>query len=432
MDYFLGRQEIMGTIDEHLLPPIARSEPMGTEPEQSASGSEEQLLSFAICGLGGIGKTELAVEYAYSRRPKFEAVFWLGADDAKILASDFSQIAQRLGLEDDSSDFAASRDIALGWLSQPLRKTSEPDTPGNVVKWLLIFDNVDNVDVLSEYWPKFGRGSVLVTSRDPFAKHNLYMEKGMNLPSLPSSESEALMQRLTHVRADAFQKQALSIIAQKLDGLPLAIIQMSGVFRRLRLSYTDFLKYYNEEGIENLFRKQTELSDTQSVSSLATVWALDRLSEAARALLQIICLLDPDSIPEELLIDKLGEAKLDHYPKSREDYYNARSELVSSSLVNLNADQGKLSLHRLVQDTAKTMMNKEELVAAFQAAISLISSAWEFQSMKDHHSIARFSKCETVFPSVLRVKNGLEPLIQESPDFPVGIRVARLFNDTGW
>ena len=432
MDHFSGRQDIMDIIDEHLLHPIAESEPTGPEPGQSASKSEEQLLSYAICGLGGIGKTELAVEYAYSRKGKFEAIFWLAADDAKILASDFAHIAQRLGLEDDSSDFAASRDIALGWLSQPLRKTSEPDTPENVVKWLLIFDNVDNLDVLSEYWPKFGRGSVLVTSRDPFAKHNLYMEQGMNLPPLLTTESEMLMQRLTHVRADAFQKQALSIIAQKLDGLPLAITQMSGVFRRLRLSYTDFLKYYNEEGIEKLFRKQTDLSDGQSISSLATVWALDRLSREARALLQVICLLDPDNIPEEILIDKSSEVKLEHYPKSRGDYYDARLELVSSSLVNQNADQERLSLHRLIQDTVKAMMNQEGLVAAFQAATSLIISAWEFQSMKEHHSIARFSKCETVFPSVLRLKNGLEPHIKESPDFPVDIRVARLFNDTGW
>lgn len=63
------------------------------------------------------------------------------------------------------------------------------------------------------------------------------------------------MQGLTHVRADNSNKDALAAIAGKLDGFPLAINQMSGVFRQLRLSYTDFLKYYNEEGIEGLFEK---------------------------------------------------------------------------------------------------------------------------------------------------------------------------------
>jgi hypothetical protein len=432
LDNFLGRQDILSKIDEYLLPTNIKLDSTSIQPGNQLTEKEEILRSFAICGLGGMGKTELAVEYAYSRKHAFEAIFWLGADDAKILASNFAQIAQKLKLEDDDSDFAASRDVAMAWLSQPLRKTSEPDTPENTVSWLIIFDNVDNLDVLADYWPKFGRGSVLVTSRDPFAKHNLYMENGINLTPLRKTESEALMQRLTYVKAEPHQQQALSMIAEKLDGLPLAINQMSAVFRRLRLSYTDFLKYYDEEGIESLFQKRIDSVDTKGFSSLATVWALDQLSTGTRALLRVICLLDPDDIPEELLIDKLDEVKLDHYPKSRGDYYQARLELVSSSLIIQNAAQEKLSLHRLIQDTTKAMMNKEELYAAFQAATCLILSAWEFQSMQQHHSVARFSKCELVFPSVLRLKIGLEPIIRKSNDYPLDVRLARLLNDTGW
>jgi tetratricopeptide (TPR) repeat protein len=416
----------MECVDRVLLPSSAR---------RDSEDAGDQLRSFAICGLGGMGKTELAAEYAYSRKDQFEAIFWLGADDAKILASNFAQIAQRLGLEDDQSDFAASRDIAMGWLSLPLKKVAEPDTPENVADWLVIFDNVDNLDVLSDYWPKFGRGSVLVTSRDPFAKHNLYVEEGINLRPLSSSESEAMMQRLTHVKADTTNRNALSAIAGKLDGFPLAINQMSGVFRQLRLSYTDFLKYYNEEGIEGLFDKQTEretADNAHTIRSLATVWALDRLSKGTRALLQVICLLDPDEIPEELLINKSASAKLDGYPTSRGDYYKARSELVASSLINQDAEHKNISLHRLIQETAKARMEPNELVAAFQAAGSLIISAWPFQSMKEHHSVARFSRCEAIFPSVLRLKDGLEPLIQASVDFPLDIGLAKLFNDTGW
>jgi hypothetical protein len=433
--HFVGRRDVIKIIDENLLPPTPEAGPSGSgqDIEQlTIEDDEDQLRSFAICGLGGIGKTELAVEYAYSRRDKFEVVFWLGADDANILASNFAQIAHQLALEDDISDLAAIRDVAMGWLSEPLRKRSEPETPENIVNWLIIFDNVDNLDVLAEYWPKFGRGSVLVTSRDPFAKHTLYVECGIDLAPLSNSESEVLMQRLTHVRADSHQKDALAAIAQNLDGLPLAIDQMSGVFRRLRLSYTAFLKYYNEEGIQGIFEKHTEPTDSHRARSLATVWAFDQLSKSTKALLQVICLLDPDDIPEELLIDKCGVVKLESYPKSKGAYYDASSELVSSSLINKDPDLERLSLHRLIQDTAKAVMTKEELVAAFQAATSLILEVWPFQSMEEHHSVARFSKCETLFPSVLRLKAGLEPLIKDATDFPLDIRVARLFNDTGW
>ncbi|KAI1425307.1 hypothetical protein F5Y12DRAFT_747918 [Xylaria sp. FL1777] len=433
LDHFIGRQSELDIIDRHLLPIPADNPFHPQTPGLSAGHGEEQLRSFAICGLGGIGKTELAVQYAHSRRERFEAIFWLSADDAKILASNFAQIAQKLDLEDDSSDLAASRDLVMGWLSRPLRKSSEPDEPQNIVNWLIIFDNVDNLDVLSDYWPKFGHGSVLVTSRDPFAMHNLYMENGMDLNTLSISETETLMQRLTHVKADVTQKPALAEMAHKLDGLPLAIRQLSGIFRQLRLlSYTEFLRYYNEEGIEKLVSKHTGSAEYPTLQSLATVWSLDRLSKSTKALLQVICLLDPDDIPEDLLVDRHKEVKLEGYPRSTGEYYNARSELVSSSLVNQNPELRKLSLHRLIQDSVKDMLSKEELIGAYQAAISLVINIWPFQSMKEHHSIARFSKCEAIFPSILRIKDGISPLLKEWEGFLLDIRLARLLNDTGW
>ena len=426
---FTGREEIMRIMDGHLLPPAPAFDSVDTLPTSSAPERRDLLRSFALCGLSGMGKTQLAVQYAYSRKDKFEAIFWLVADDAQILASNVAQIAQWLGLEDDSADIAASRDVAMQWLSKPLRRTSVKDEPANVVDWLIIFDNVDNFDVLSENWPKSGRGSVLVTSRHAFAKDNLYMANGINLPPLTNLESEELIQRLTHVKADVSQKEALSIIARKLDGLPLAISQMSGVFLNMGLSYTVLLKYFNQEGIEAFLKKQSG-SNGQGVSSLATLWALDRLSDSTRTLLQVMFLLDPDHIPEDLLIGKNSEVKLEQYPKTSVDYYKATAELSTSSLINHNGNQ--MSIHRLIQDTGKSMMSGEELIATFQAAISLVVSAWQFQSMKEHHSVARFRKCEGVFPSVLQLKKGLEPLIREPGDFPFDIRVARLFNDTGW
>lgn len=435
LDHFTGRQRELQIIDRYLLPPSTDSASDFEDPDHSAAPGERQLRSFAICGLGGMGKTELAVQYAYSRKDRFDAIFWLSADDRNILASNFAQIAQKLDLEDDSLDLAASREVVMGWLSRPLRKVTGKDESQNIANWLIIFDNVDDLDVLSEYWPKFGHGSVLVTSRDPFAKHNIYMEdtNGMDLTPLSISETEILMQRLTHVKADGLQQSALAEIAQKLDGLPLAISQMSGIFRQLRLlSYTDFIRYYNEEGIEKLVSQHPGSANHPTLQSLATVWCLDRLSESTKALLQVICLLDPDDIPEDLLFDKNKEVKMRGYPRSIGEYLNARSELVSSSLVNQNPEQRKISLHRLIQDSVKAMMSKEDLIATYQAAITLAINTWPFQSLKDHHSIARFSECEAIFPSILRIKEGIAPLLREWGDFPVDVRLAGLFNDTGW
>ncbi|UPK93796.1 hypothetical protein LCI18_004731 [Fusarium solani-melongenae] len=429
-DIFVGREETLEILDDHLLPTALS--PDKAKPSNSSSEPLSNLRSFAICGLGGIGKTELVLQYAHTRKRHFEAIFWVSANDSKILASSFANMAVQLGLDDeDSGDVMAKRDIVMGWLSRPMRQTARPDEPGNFVNWLLIFDNLDNLDLLDDYWPKLGRGSVLITSRDPNAKQNLYIHEGLHLPPLTNTETEALLQKLTFVGADDSQKEALAKIARSLSGLPLAISQMAGVLRLFGLSYTDLWEFLQEEGIENLYARQSGSRNAQKTQSLATYWALDCLSDPAKALLQVMCLLDPDDIPEDILIDKSGQVSLTDYPGSRGDYYSARRELFSYSLIKQNRTN-KLSLHRLVQDAAKLMMEKDQLVSAFQAASKLIVSAWPFQSIKEHHSTARFSKCEDIFPCVLCLKDGLLSILETTPDFPMDISLARLFNDTGW
>ncbi|CCC14292.1 unnamed protein product [Sordaria macrospora k-hell] len=430
-DQFFGRQDIFTMIDDVLL--------FGYQEDQAADPVQPR--SFAICGMGGMGKTELAVEYAYSRKDKFQAIFWLSADEASILASNFAQIAKKLGLEDenDESDLAASREVVMDWLARPLKKMPGPETPANLATWLIIFDNVDDIHVISEFWPKFGRGSVLVTSRDPLAKHSWYVESpaGIDLAPFSKNETEALLQRLTNVKANTAsprESEALSTMAQKLDGFPMAISQMSGVFRRLRLvSYSGFLDLFNEEGIHALFQWQAESSkDQQKGQSLATYWALDTLPKESMALLRVISLLDPDDIPEDLLIDRKKVVKLEGYPTSRGEYHNAKAELLASSLMNQHTETYKLRLHRLVQDATRRTMKPDELISAFEAASNLVLEAWPFQSMINHHSVERFGKCEALFPSVLRLKNRIELQVKEYPGFPLDIRLAQLFNDTGW
>jgi hypothetical protein len=422
MDYFCGRQTVLQKMDECLLPSFNK---LGSE-------GGEQIQSFAICGLGGIGKTELAVEFAYTRRQSFAAIFWLTADNVQVLASNFARIAQQLGFEDEPQDLAVSRGIVNGWLSKPLRKVTGPDIPENQVSWLIIFDNVDNLNVLDDYWPTTGRGSVLITSRDPLAKHNHFLKNGQDLSPLTITESETLMQRLTNIEAKPAQREALAGILERLGGLPMAIDQISSSFRNLRLSYIDFLKLYNEEGIVRLQKMQNVFSKSDRVSSLVTLWSLDRLSVCTKALLWVISLLDPDEIPEELLLNKSGHLELPNYPETRKDYLLARAELLSSSLIQQNDEQQKISLHRLTQETARAMMDQSQLFQAFQTAIQLVMGEWPIQSMKEHHWIARFNKCEPIFPSILRLKSRAEEFIRDGCDFALNIRLAKLFNDTGW
>ena len=82
--------------------------------------------------MGGIGKTSIAIGFAFRRMSEFDAIFWTRADDVKKLEQDFGEIAVRLGLEDESElrNPVVSRDLAIGWLINPRRSLKEESEIG--------------------------------------------------------------------------------------------------------------------------------------------------------------------------------------------------------------------------------------------------------------------------------------------------------------
>jgi NB-ARC domain len=419
---FFGREDILQQIDGFLLP---GDDPHGTDAST--------LRSFAICGLGGMGKTELAVQYAYTRRKHFEAIFWLGADNATLLEDEFARIAARLGLEgaDEKNDLAASRELVKGWLTSPGRKTSN-NIEGDEVPWLLIFDNVDDMDVLSDYWPTHGHGSVLITSRDPLAKNNVYtVRDGVDLPPFSTQETVDFMQKTTQIRAQGPSLTALSQIADRIQGLPIAVKQIAAIIREFRMSYADFLKFYDREGMQRAREILSRAREGVNDSSLAIVWALDKLSPGANALLCVMSLLHPDNFPE-YIVSESNTIDLPEFPSNSAEYYLARANLLQSSLVSQHEESETLSVHRLVQDTAKTLIDDDRLFSVFRAAFSLVSTQWPLNEIENTYDISRHDRCAQIFPSILKLKMGLEELFRQHPGLKVDHSIAKLLNNSGW
>lgn len=110
---------------------------------------------------------------------------------------------------------------------------------------LLVFDSADDLSVLDDYWPLTGRGSVLLTSRDSVAKMSFYTEnRGIDLAKLSVDKKMTCVRILIKSTVDSDNSRLLRIIAEMLVGHFLGIEQMSSIIRRLRVSYTDFLKLY--------------------------------------------------------------------------------------------------------------------------------------------------------------------------------------------
>ena len=173
---FIPRHDVLCQIDDALLldQPTENREPVFRNSVKK---------TFALCGVGGVGKTSIAVEFCYARRHKFDAIFWIHAAEPGRLASDFAHIAEQLGLRDESSgitDHVIARNLVLQWLGNPVEhRDSTPSTTDaslGAARWLLAFDNARSLNDLKEYWPVDGSGSVLVTSRNPLAKTQSYFQ----------------------------------------------------------------------------------------------------------------------------------------------------------------------------------------------------------------------------------------------------------------
>lgn len=417
---FYGRTEVLQLIDKSLL------------PTQRPPSSEKLLRSFALCGMGGIGKTDVAVQYVFTRKTIFEAIFWLHADDSNILAENFARIAQDLGLEaaEEAKDLTVSREKVQGWLSNPVRSFDSNEVTDDEVPWLLVFDNADNLEVLNDYWPITGHGSILVTSRDPLAKKSFYtVNQGIDVEPFKGEETVEIIKALTHNSATA-NEEDLVALAERLAGLPLAIIQMAGLIRRLRLSHSDALKLY-DQARQEFFNMKTEKQQSGYEHCLATVWAFDSLSKEAFTLLECLSFLDPDQIPERILTEGITSIAVDNWPGSLFGYYRARKELTQSSLITYNGEREQIRVHRMLQEATKAKMDQGRFIEIFRGMVTLLEQAWPFQSLIKRHNTARWKECAALFPSIIRIKD----LFQESSHLAghkPTVSLASLLNDAGW
>lgn len=155
------KEETLHQIEQSILPP----------PHEHVAAVRDPLKNVLICGTAGVGKTHMAAEFVHLHHEKYDAVFWLEAGSAAELQDGFSRIAVELGLATTGSqDQTVLIGLVRAWLAQPIRRREQAEgkdvTSGILARWLVVFDDVRSPRDFSTYWPRFGRGSVLVTSRN--------------------------------------------------------------------------------------------------------------------------------------------------------------------------------------------------------------------------------------------------------------------------
>ncbi|KAK3941872.1 P-loop containing nucleoside triphosphate hydrolase protein [Diplogelasinospora grovesii] len=246
---FYGRSEVLDEIDYA----FGLKHRSGSAESQTFNhkGSPDTPKTYVLCGMGGIGKTETASEYLYSRRDHFDAVIWIYADTTRKLGAQFVTLAKELSKDtvSDSMDEVSAREVVKGWLGAPVGYRTERGRSVKVeATWLMVFDNADHPDVLYDWLPGQGPGCILVTGRYPYVKENAYrLERGLDLEVFSPEVGGDMLRKLSGREQEAAAMDASIRISEALGGLPLAIFQMSAIIRQNHLTFKDFEDWYRED-----------------------------------------------------------------------------------------------------------------------------------------------------------------------------------------
>ena len=203
-----------------------------------------------ISGLGGIGKTQTAVEYAYRYRDKYKAVFWLNAESTLDLKAGYGELARLMRLIQPENDLDQAVLALKQWLT----------TEGG---WLLVFDNADQPAALKPFLLDGARGHILVTSRAQDFQ-DLGIINPVELEKLPIEDATAfLLKRCGRDAAEADERDAAEQLARELDGLPLALEQAAAyIVAGNGLKFERYLEGYRTGGLTRLEASRPALGNT--------------------------------------------------------------------------------------------------------------------------------------------------------------------------
>jgi tetratricopeptide (TPR) repeat protein len=325
---------------------------------RSALNSGQPAAVQVLHGLGGVGKTLLAVEYAYRHARDYSQVWWLRAEEPVTLAGDYARLADQLDLPlKDDKDQSLIVKAVRRWL-------------GGNRGWLLVFDNAEKPEDLGEYLPQTPQGHVIITSRSPN-----WRNIGGTLPVEVLPREQAIQLLLRRSGSKETDRDAAAKLAEELGDLPLALEQAAAYVDETGTTLGRYLELLSTHRKEVLSRKGV---GQEYPASVATTWEisfqrLEKESPAAVELMNLCAFLAPEAIP----LDLLANGK-QHLPESLSQTLAdpvARDELKAAlrrySLAEVKDDD--ITLHRLVQAVTRSRLTEEGRRHWAESAIRLFA-----------------------------------------------------------
>jgi tetratricopeptide (TPR) repeat protein len=370
--YFTGRDLLLAALHTGL-----------TAPDQPTR-------RIALTGLGGVGKSQSVVEYAYRQQADYGLVWWVRADQPTSLLGDYATLADQPPL---AADLGFGQDVRQETAIPAVRDWLEHHQD-----WLLILDNADDPQTVADLLPRSSAGHLLITSRTGVGWERLATPLPVEVLA-PDDAADLLLARTGETGPEA--EAAAARLASTLGGLPLALEQ-AGAFIATTgtVSLAGYADLFDTRASELLKRGQP-LGYQHTV---ATSWslALQRLREAEPAavgLLILAAFLAPNDLPQPLLTTRHEElpeplASAAGDPLALGD---AVAALRRYSLVRVIGDG--VFVHRLVQTVVRVSLGPDIEATWAAAAVRLLRTSFPYRS----DEVGNWVECERLLPHVLAV-----------------------------
>ncbi|KAF2685927.1 pfs domain-containing protein [Lentithecium fluviatile CBS 122367] len=410
---FTGRKAVILQLHESLL---------GSNQEADTTELSSRR-SCVLHGIGGIGKTQTALEYTYTYRTSYSHVFWMHSESNATLLESFMAAMRKLGLYDQNVQIERLIETGIDWFES------------SGAKWLLVFDNAENFSTLRRFWPPGDHGgAILVTSQNPDFENICH--ESIHLQSMAPEEGRELIQK--YLRRGQSEKEAAERLSAQLGGLPLAIAHFAGYVTRSQCLIDDMNACLKERFKSSRIWTVKDTSClTDYEHTLATVWDLAwrRLEDDAKELVEILTFLDPDAAPENMFVQSphlLEYVRLLTYsPLSR--FNEAIRSLRERHLVERDNSNGVICLrtHRAFKrhilhglDT-----NIPKRTAVFNTVVEIVRRVFPVPSIAKRGDSSVWQLCDKYIAQIVSLN---DVFVQSSSGIKGNAQYAALMRDAGF
>ncbi|WP_256984244.1 FxSxx-COOH system tetratricopeptide repeat protein [Streptomyces sp. XY006] len=348
---FVGRQALLRAVEEQL-----------------AAQDTAAVLPHALHGLGGVGKSQLVLEYIYTHQHDYRVICWIPAERESLVLAALAALAAQLGVAPADQDTAGvpAAGTAVPAALEALRTGVPYDN------WLLVFDNAEDVEMVRGYFPANAPGKIIVTSRN-----RAWERVATSLPVNVFEREESI--ELLQKRAVELPREDADRLAEALGDLPLAVEQAGAWLGATGMEVSEYLELLARRSPEIL---EIEQSPDYPVS-VAAAWdiSLERIRQnnpGARQLLDICASLAPEPIPRSILRSSRGvniTPQIDPMLREPIKLNRAIRDLSQFSLIKVDPRAGTLQMHRLLQTVLLAKLGEEERERMRDATHQLLSAA---------------------------------------------------------